>query len=130
MKTSYYKLLWMIEKKIAPKKVKYDDMIFEWSSDNYKRWDVFDEVHFLSSYLTMDEMLKDEIEILDDDDEEKGLPEKIPFIEIEGKYTSEVSNIELTHKINEIIEYLEKAKRRGMNYGNKLLCSKEKTKPC
>lgn len=117
MKTSYYKLLWMLEKKIVPKKVKYYDMIFEWSSDNYKRWDDFDEVHFLSSYLTMDEMLKDEIEILDDEDEEKKIPEKIEYYDDRIAWiiddVGQLSDVDkvIIDKLNDVLDYLEKQRK-------------------
>lgn len=122
MKISYYELLKMMKEGNAPKKVKYMQMIFLGNNENYDFEDDNGEIHFLSDYLTMDEMYKyDEIEILDDEDEEKELPEKIKSNgrDFYSDYTDSWIDKEetsayceyLMNKYNDLIDYLEKQKK-------------------
>lgn len=59
--------------------------------------------------------LTDEVEILDDENEEKGLPEKInvwyQYNGIDDKELTEIMLKEIKDKINEIIDYLEKQRK-------------------
>lgn len=59
--------------------------------------------------------LIDEVEILDDEDEEKGLPEKLENKIDESfenyNYSERMRLTEIVNKINEIIDYLEKQRK-------------------
>ena len=114
MKTSYYGLLKMIDESSAPKEVKYKDMFFEWNNGNYRYWENTSQLRFLSDYFSMENMLKDEIEILDNGDEEKGLPKKLgecAYVDGEIAYSWSKSEAVLKTKINELIDYLEKQRK-------------------
>ena len=87
----------------VPQKIKIDSCIytFEWSEKEQSYYDEKNEVYILDVLYSNQDDLTREIEILDDDDEEKGLPEKID--------TSDgISVANCAYKINEIIDYLEK----------------------
>lgn len=66
---TYYELLDLMKNNIAPKKVKYLDFEFYGDSYNYQWCDNNGDLHFLSDYMSMDDMLKEAIEIIEEDKE-------------------------------------------------------------
>ena len=95
MKITIYELLGMFKDGKAPKKIKYNNKIW-----NYKEGIMeytSDDSYFALSNFEFDE-LNDEVEIIE---EEKKIPEKI-----KDKYCSQISKVELAQKYNEIIDYL------------------------
>lgn len=114
---SYRKL---IELEPKPNKVKWDDFEFIWSGTNYRT----EKTNFLSDYLTMSDMLEENIEIIEEDKQiEKfkinyagDIEEKIFYEEsdkpnhcIMGDAGTEL----LINKINEIIEEVNKLKKES-----------------
>jgi hypothetical protein len=115
MKITMYELLGMIKDGKTPKKIKYDNDIWEYieEKENYinsngasLNWD------YVALYC-----LKESVEILE---EEKKIPEKLGYQDnADGtfylnhkKYNSEPIKI-LSKKVNEIIDYLDYLKSKG-----------------
>lgn len=112
MKTTIYELLGMIKDGKAPKKIKYDEMIWKFEEDKL----YFYENIWLEDYCNLTTSLNDEVEIIE---EENKIPEKIEKITIsedekslffDDKYQDislhNISPIEVAFaiKINEIID--------------------------
>jgi hypothetical protein len=87
-----------------PKKIKYDNIIFEYDDIYYVA-----EHTYLDEYCDLSRVLNDEVEILD---EEKKIPEKLEIYEIIDETISglrksiNVLNEDMVSKINEITDYL------------------------
>lgn len=123
MKITIYELLGMVKDGKAPKKIRYNYTLYEF---NDKKGNYYEDENcsinwdYVSLYC-----LNDEVEILDD--EEKGLPEKLPYYSLEkiqkAKNKDEwreerISLLEkrvedLHIKMNELIDYLEKQKKEN-----------------
>ena len=105
MKIIMYELLGMVKDGKAPKKIKYDDMIWEYDGDYYSSKNNI----ILEEYCNLTTSLNDEVEILE---EEKKIPEKLNIelnIDDENKvncYRATNLECDLAFKINEIIDYL------------------------
>ena len=98
MMISYYELLGMIKEGKQPKKVKYDDGIFEW--DDY---DYISSANYLSNYLNERRMFDKNIEIIEEDKdiEELNYEEHIGVDLVETIYD----------KINELIREVNKLRK-------------------
>lgn len=115
MKTiTYYELLDLMKKKEAPKNVKYMGFEFYGDSYNYQWCDDDGNLHFLSDYMSMKDMIKEEIEVLE---EQKKIPEKLNDINsdfyVNDCYYEKLSKeeialdlVSLKNWINSIIDYL------------------------
>ena len=113
MKITIYELLGMIKDGKTPKKIKYDDMIWEYDGDYYSSKNNI----ILEEYCNLTTSLKDEIKIIEP--QEHKIPEKLTKTTLYGVpilNKKELSNITLTNKrdivdikdkINEILDYLE-----------------------
>ena len=95
---SYYELLGMIKEGNIPKKVKYDDDIFEW--DDY---DYISSANYLSNYLNERRMFDKNIEIIEEDKdiEELNYEEHIGVDLVETIYD----------KINELVREVNKLRK-------------------
>ena len=95
---SYYELLGMIKEGNIPKKVKYDDGIFEW--DDY---DYISSANYLSNYLNERRMFDKNIEIIEEDKdiEELNYEEHIGVDLVETIYD----------KINELVREVNKLRK-------------------
>lgn len=125
MKITIYELLEMIKDDKAPKKIKYNNDIYE-----YEDCDYFDiNRGYLFDRYNVSGILNDEVEILEEEprdievcgslftkseydklahsEEEKKIPEKIPEEIIVGKKQPVHRIKKIEKKINEIISYLE-----------------------
>lgn len=104
MKITMYELLGMIKDGKAPKKIKYDNIIFKYDGIYYVT-----EHTYLDEYCNISQILNDEVEILE---EEKKIPEKLEIYESDDetiKGLRESINImfgDTVSTINEIIDYL------------------------
>ena len=98
MMISYYELLGMIKEGNIPKKVKYDDGIFEW--DDY---DYISSANYLSNYLNERRMFDKNIEIIEEDKdiEELNYEEHIGVDLVETIYD----------KINELVREVNKLRK-------------------
>ena len=104
MKITIYELLEMIKDDKAPKKIKYNNDIYE-----YEDCDYFDiNRGYLFDRYNVSGILNDEVEILE---EEKKIPEKLnyPHIEIESMADDEIRDYlyKVKDKFDEIIDFLE-----------------------
>ena len=119
MFVTIYELLGMVKDDKAPKKIKYNGIIWKYDGDYY-----YSENNvFLEEYCNLTDSLNDEVEILE---EEKKIPEKLEDFNLttysrddedlglELNYTG-VSNTfnDVYFKINEIIDYLYYLKSKG-----------------
>lgn len=95
---SYYELLGMIKEGKQPKKVKYDDGIFEW--DDY---DYISSANYLSNYLNERRMFDKNIEIIEENED----IEEINYIEHLGVDLVKT----LYDKINELIREVNKLRK-------------------
>ena len=95
---SYYELLGMIKEGNNPKKVKYDDGIFEW--DDY---DYISSANYLSNYLNERRIFDKNIEIIEEDKdiEELNYEEHIGVDLVETIYD----------KINELVREVNKLRK-------------------
>ena len=112
MKITIYELLEMIKDDKAPKKIKYNNDIYE-----YEDCDYFDiNRGYLFDRYNVSGILNDEVEILE---EEKKIPEKFKInyeIDEENTINMEKATMlecDLACKINEIIDYLDYLKSKG-----------------
>lgn len=98
MMISYYDLLGMIKEGNIPKKVKYDDGIFEW--DDY---DYISSANYLSNYLNERRMFDKNIKIIEEDKdiEELNYEEHIGVDLVETIYD----------KINELVREVNKLRK-------------------
>jgi hypothetical protein len=104
MKTiTTYELLGMIKDGKAPKKIKYNDKIWNYK-DGIMEY-ISEDTYFGLSNFEFDE-LNEKVEILE---EEKKLPEKLYFHDLENITENEKI---LVCKINSILDYLE-SKEKG-----------------
>ncbi|MBR3672857.1 MAG: hypothetical protein IKN65_00975 [Clostridia bacterium] len=101
MKITIYELLGMVKDGKAPKKIKWGYHNFEWCVVEYVALDEYGKPSLCEVVGNIECVLNDEIEILDNLEEEKKIPEKI-----KDKYCSQISKVELAQKYNEIIDYL------------------------
>ena len=116
---SIYELLGLVKDDKAPKKIKYNDKIFDYNNTDYRFWDEEYECYgYLTSYIGNNSLniLNDEIEILE---EQKKIPEKIEFSadgypiyvscldgdDIKHTHANDY-DIFIANKINSIIDYL------------------------
>lgn len=106
MKITIYELLGMVKAGKIPERIKYDDYEYRYhdKEHGYCRGSYDCNYICLDSEYYLFDILNDEVEILDDEDEEKGLPEKIDT-------SNGISVVGCAYKINEIIDYLEKQKK-------------------
>ena len=102
MKISIYELLGMIKDGKAPKKIKYDNIIFEYDGIYYMT-----EHTYLDEYCDISRCLNDTVEILE---EEKKIPEKIDISNF-PKHNNSLKKTAI--KLNEVIHYLQYLKRKG-----------------
>lgn len=131
MKTTIYELLGMIKDDKAPKKIFYREKLWEYDAQDKDYWTIsYDGTEWLfDEYLTLD-ILNDEVEILEttitikDDkftgweaeakcDDEKNLlvSNKIEKIDNSYYHLPQDEQYQLfKHKINEIIDYIQKEK--------------------
>ena len=102
-----YELLGMVKDGKAPKKIKYDNIIFEYDDIYY----IAEHNTYLDEYCDLSRVLNDEVEILEVEtlEEKKKIPEKLEeYIHTDSlnynqcNYMFEI----LTNKYNEIIDYL------------------------
>lgn len=108
MKITIYELLGLIKNGKAPEKIKYKTFELKRTmSNNLFRMYVDEEGVFFPEYYS-GLALNEEIEILENLEEEKKIPEKI-----KDKYCSQISKVELAQKYNEIIDYLDYLKSKG-----------------
>lgn len=114
-----YELLGLVKDGKAPKKIKYNNKIYNYETfnigkgDNYftAEWEEvkgyrisYDGTYY---YLEIsDYNLNDEVEILE---EEKKIPEKLGLI----KYSEDPATSLIHHKVDEIIDYLDYLKSKG-----------------
>ena len=109
MKITIYELLGMVKDGKAPKKIRYNYTLYEF---NDKKGNYYEDENcsinwdYVSLYC-----LNDEVEILDDEDEEKGLPKKLALI----NYSEDQATLLIHHKVDEIIDYLEKQRKGDSN---------------
>lgn len=107
MKITIYELLGMIKDGKTPKKIKYDDMIWEYDGDYYSSKNNI----ILEEYCNLTTSLKDEIKIIEP--QEHKIPEKIKMrVDSVGDINNKIENLNLNQmiiedKINEILDYLE-----------------------
>ena len=110
MKITIYELLGMVKDGKAPKRIRIKsasgvyDKEFYFDGDIYMYKDEYKE-YAMTDDISIETLLNDEVEILDDEDREKGLPEKI------NKHHFHKKQRQLANKINEIIDYLEKQRK-------------------
>ena len=105
MKITMYELLGLVKDGNAPKKVRFDNVIWNkvYGENNILYEDEYDNdlfIHFFRKNL--DFTLNEEVEILE---EEKKIPEKLELIE-NGDFVEIPDSRDLMNKINEIIDYL------------------------
>lgn len=108
MKITMYELLGLVKDGKAPKKVRYNDEIYDTESSNNFSLMIYETTGKMSDDGEVRLFLNDEIEILDNLEEEKKIPEKI-----KDKYCSQISKVKLAQKYNEIIDYLQYLKSKG-----------------
>ena len=113
MKITMYELLGMVKDNKAPKKIKWNDLIYEKSKYN-KPQDCYYRINGGVPVWLLDEIksLNDEVEIIEG---EKKIPEKlisIARVEGEFEYSWIKNEAVLKDKINEIIDYLDHLKRK------------------
>ena len=111
MKTTIYELLGMIKDGKAPKKIKWNDLIYEKSKYNATPRGYYYRINGGIKLWFLDEInsLNDEVEILE---EEKKIPKIIPeclFVE----YTESAKVYQLYKTLREIIDYLDYLKSKG-----------------
>lgn len=87
-KITLYELLGLVKDGQAPKKIKVDDGIYEYRNGciDYIQSKIKNSNYWLfKDYLfgSNGNRLNDEVEILDDEDEEKKIPEKLPYYSME-----------------------------------------------
>lgn len=99
MMISYYDLLGMIKEGNIPKKVKYDDIIFNWCDVDY----IDGEYDYLTSYLSERDMFEKFIKIIEEDKdiEELNYEEHIGVDLVETIYD----------KINELVREVNKLRK-------------------
>lgn len=113
MKVTIYELLGMIKDGKTPKKIKYDDMIWEYDGDYYSSKNNI----ILEEYCNLTTSLKDEIKIIEP--QEHKIPEKLEIEQdtpnsnfyIRNEYGTKCALTKhskiIADKINEILDYLE-----------------------
>ena len=101
MKITIYELLGMIKNGKAPKKIKYDNIIFEYDGVYYMA-----EHTYLDDYCDLSRVLNDKVEILE---EEKKIPEKLDI----SNFPRHNSLKKTAIKVNEVIHYLQYLKSKG-----------------
>ena len=98
MKITMYELLGKVKDGKAPKKIKFDNIIWEYDDVYY----MAEHNTWLDEYCDLSRVLNDEVEIIE---EEKKIPEKLklyaPYSECDDTRFEDVED-----KINEIIYYL------------------------
>jgi hypothetical protein len=99
----------------VPKKIKYDNQIYE-LTENKIDWYCYDYArNFLGNEMTLQE-LNNKVEIIE---EEKEIPEKITMrAGIVGDINNKIENLDINQmaiedKLNEIIDYLDYLKSKG-----------------
>ena len=99
MMISYYELLGMIKEGKQPKKVKYDDIIFNWCDGNY----IEGEYDYLNRYFNEEQMFYKNKKIIEEDKdiEELNYEEHIGVDLVETIYD----------KINELIREVNKLRK-------------------
>lgn len=108
MKVTMYKLLGLVKDGKAPRKIKYDNIIFEYDGIYYMT-----EHTYLDEYCDLSRVLNDTVEIIE---EEHKIPGKITMrAELFGDINNKIENLNINQiaiedKINEIIDYLEELK--------------------
>lgn len=111
------------EGKEMPKKIRVDHWCynFEWIEHESNYYDRNAEIDLMSC-LSMDkEELNYEVEILDNEDEEKKIPEKLKSLNYVGNVSDlvefedkqQLNNHLLKDKLNEVIQYLQYIKSKG-----------------
>ena len=118
MKIDMYTLLGLVKDGKAPKRIKYRQNIFEFihGLGDYKPDDIAKyHGNYLLHYLFEEEVnfLNDEVEIPDDEDEEKEIPEKLEYEEsdengefsINGFTFDFEQKIQIIKTVNEIIDF-------------------------
>lgn len=104
MKITMYELLGLIKDGKAPKKVRYNDEIYDTESSNNFSLMTYEATGKMSDDGEVRLFLNDEVEILE---EEKKIPEKL------NKQHFHKKQRQLANKINEIIDYLDYIKSKG-----------------
>ena len=101
----------------VPKKIKYKNHIYDYYNGDYIE---FIDGNYDSNWLLANEIIDlcnlcDEVEILDDEDEEKELPKKLYHCCMESENEEIkflIQNIcDLADKYNDLIDYLEKQRK-------------------
>lgn len=123
MKLTMYELLGMIKDGKAPNKIIFENQELKYDKDG-QDYITFEDGYLFYKLFSRENIsfLNDEIEILDDEDEEKGLPEKLEGIDslfeigqdldLKGFLAwQKANNKMIENKINEIIDYLEKQRK-------------------
>ena len=109
MKTTIYELLGMIKDGKTPKKIKFNNNVYEYhdKEHGYCRHSYDNTYICLNSEYYLFDILNDEVEILE---EENKIPEKLEDYSLDekGEYPISPNLYEgiLKNKINEIIDYL------------------------
>ena len=104
---SYYELLGMIKEGNNPKKVKFNDIIFNWCYGYY----IYGVYVFLTNYLSEKQMFDKNIEIIEED---KDIKEIISGEITMTSYKPEQIRTDmdvLTDKINELIREVNKLRK-------------------
>lgn len=123
-KITIYELLGLVKDRQAqaPKKIKYRNMVYyiNYDEGDYEseiklyRYSDYEESYYLFGEIDIFKYLNDEVEILDNEDEEKKIPEKIDGFKFR-KETEDLTNeeievenylVDIGDKINKIIDYL------------------------
>ena len=125
MKISIYDLLGMVKDGKAPKRIRIRtaggvyEKEFYFDGNIYMYKDKYEE-YAMTDDISIEMFLNDEVEILDDEDKEKGLPEKLKIEQdtpssnyyIRNEYGTKCGLTKhskiIADKLNEIIDYLEK----------------------
>ncbi len=120
-KITIYTLLGLVKDGQAPKRIKYDDRIFEFD-ELEEQYCYHNEDYSINEDLNCHidglkrVILKDKVEILDNEDEEKKIPEKLEeYIYTDSLNYNQCNYMfeKLTNKYNEIIDYLDYLKSKG-----------------
>ena len=117
MKITIYELLGMVKDGKQPRKIKYKKTIYQYDYKDECYYNRLDELSrmFLDYDFTN---LNDEVEILYNEDEEKGLPEKLIPTSLKGIDNldekieiAHIDTISVIDTVNLIIDYLEKQRK-------------------
>ena len=120
MKITMYELLGLVKDGKAPKKIKYDELIWEYTGYQYERIDKENLGNIWNGYNF--NILDNEVEILE---EEKKIPEKLDIEQdkpgkqyyIRNEYGTKCGLTQhsrmIAEKLNEVIDYLDYLKSKG-----------------